>query len=319
LQSVRERILAGESFVSLAREYSQDPGTAANGGDLGYFRRGDMVAPFEEAALALEPGELSEVVQTPMGLHLIQVEDRRTSSFEDVARQYRAQVQSQMMQEAESVFVSALVDRADPTVADDAPSVVRGLAEAPGAQLSGRAGRRALVSWESGSLTVGDVREVLQMEAPGLRNQIAVGSDEEIQEFLQGMARRDLLIREAEASGLRPPADSLDALVEDARGQLRQAARMLGLLDLDRAPGEAVEVAVARAVEGALEGNLSGATQVVPLGMVSFQLREGRSSTVFEPGLGRVVVDVARIRAARSPSAAEGAVDPNTPPDTAAR
>jgi parvulin-like peptidyl-prolyl isomerase len=98
LAGLRERILGGESFEALAGQFSQDPGSARNGGDLGYFGRGDMVAPFEEAALALQPGEVSDVVTTPMGFHLIRLDERRVRGFEDVAAQYRLQVQARMVQ-----------------------------------------------------------------------------------------------------------------------------------------------------------------------------------------------------------------------------
>ncbi|NIR80116.1 MAG: hypothetical protein GWO00_17640, partial [Gemmatimonadetes bacterium] len=62
------------------------------------------------------------------------------------------------------------------------------------------------------SLTVGEVRLLLQMEPPQLRSQVAQGADELIEDFLQSLARREVLIREAEAAGLRPQADSIDAL-----------------------------------------------------------------------------------------------------------
>lgn len=73
---LRARILAGEDFAALAAEYSDDFGSAQNGGDLGWFGRGMMVAPFEEAAFSLAVGEVSEPVQTDFGYHLIEVVER---------------------------------------------------------------------------------------------------------------------------------------------------------------------------------------------------------------------------------------------------
>ena len=310
LVGLRERILGGESFEALARQFSQDPGSAANGGDLGFFGRGDMVAPFEEAALALEPGEVSDVVETPMGLHLIRLDDRRVRGFEEVAVQYRRQVQGRMVQEAESVFVAGLTERAAPQITEGAIEILRETAANPGARLAGRAERRALIEWEGGSVTVGDARQMLQLESPQLRGQVAEGSDEEIEAFLENLARRDLLVSAAAAEGLRPGRDSVDVLVDDARRQLREATRALGLLDLDQAPGEDLEVAIERAVEGALSDILSGASRVVPLGIVGFQLREGRSIAVNGAAVGQVIVDIAEIRTARELSPVEGvAVD----------
>jgi peptidyl-prolyl cis-trans isomerase C len=74
----RARILAGTPFATVAMEVSQDPGNAADGGDLGYFTRGQFDPGFEDAAAILERGVLSEPVQTKFGWHLILVEDKRT-------------------------------------------------------------------------------------------------------------------------------------------------------------------------------------------------------------------------------------------------
>lgn len=66
----------GEDFTSLASKYSDDP-TGKNGGDLGFFRRGDMIERFEEVAFALNPGEISDLVETEFGYHIIKVEEKK--------------------------------------------------------------------------------------------------------------------------------------------------------------------------------------------------------------------------------------------------
>jgi foldase protein PrsA len=71
------RAKAGEDFAKLAQENSQDPGTAANGGDLGFFGKGKMVPEFEEAAFKLNVGEISEPVRTVYGYHIIKVTDKK--------------------------------------------------------------------------------------------------------------------------------------------------------------------------------------------------------------------------------------------------
>jgi parvulin-like peptidyl-prolyl isomerase len=72
-QAIYERLQDGEDFASLAREVSKDTGSGANGGDLGWFGRGAMVAEFETVAFELEVGEISEPVQSEFGYHIIQV------------------------------------------------------------------------------------------------------------------------------------------------------------------------------------------------------------------------------------------------------
>lgn len=77
LYKLRRRILDGESFSTLAIMYSEDPGSAKNGGELGFFTHGDMVPEFESTAFNLREGEISEVVETEYGFHIIQLIERR--------------------------------------------------------------------------------------------------------------------------------------------------------------------------------------------------------------------------------------------------
>ena len=76
LNKLLAEIKAGSSFEELAKKHSED-GTSAEGGDLGWFKPGEMVPAFESAAFALEAGQVSEIVQSPFGLHLIKVEERK--------------------------------------------------------------------------------------------------------------------------------------------------------------------------------------------------------------------------------------------------
>lgn len=81
----------GADFAALAKEFSEDPGSAANGGSLGWFGRGQMVAPFENAVFALEKGQISDLVKTVYGFHIVKLEEKRQSvkPFEQVAPEIR--------------------------------------------------------------------------------------------------------------------------------------------------------------------------------------------------------------------------------------
>jgi peptidyl-prolyl cis-trans isomerase D len=90
LDEIRARIEGGADFADVAMEVSEDQGSKERGGDLGFFPRGRMVAPFEEVAFSLEPGVLSEPVRSPFGLHLIRVEEKRPAQvvpFEEARRE----------------------------------------------------------------------------------------------------------------------------------------------------------------------------------------------------------------------------------------
>lgn len=83
IADIQRQLEEGADFAEMARQYSDGP-SGSDGGDLGWFGRGQMVAPFEEAAFALEEGEISDPVRTQFGVHLIKLEGKRASGFEDV-------------------------------------------------------------------------------------------------------------------------------------------------------------------------------------------------------------------------------------------
>jgi peptidyl-prolyl cis-trans isomerase D len=98
IEAARERIVKGEDFAAVAKEISQDPGTKTRGGDLGAFGRGVMDPAFEQAAFALEPGQVSEPVRSRFGYHLIETTEVLPASvkpFEEVKAELIAEVGQQ--------------------------------------------------------------------------------------------------------------------------------------------------------------------------------------------------------------------------------
>ncbi|MEM9416923.1 MAG: peptidylprolyl isomerase [Bacteroidota bacterium] len=81
LKALKVRLQNGESFETLAQTYSQDPGSAPQGGELGFWRLGELAPNYEAAALALQPGEVSEPIETPFGIHLIQLITREKDRY----------------------------------------------------------------------------------------------------------------------------------------------------------------------------------------------------------------------------------------------
>ena len=81
ITTIQKELDGGRDFASVARQFSEDPGTASEGGDLGCFEPGTLMPAFERAAINLRPGEMSEAVLTPFGFHLILLHERRESEM----------------------------------------------------------------------------------------------------------------------------------------------------------------------------------------------------------------------------------------------
>ena len=105
------QVKKGADFAGLARKHSQDPGSAPNGGDLGFFSKGQMVPAFEQAAFGLKPGETSGVVETPFGYHIIRVSEfkaGRDLGFEEVKGQIEEYLKQQLRDQKSQEFVDQL-------------------------------------------------------------------------------------------------------------------------------------------------------------------------------------------------------------------
>jgi peptidyl-prolyl cis-trans isomerase D len=85
-ESIREEAVKGKDFAQLAKQYSEDPGTKDQGGDLGYITRGQVVPEFEEAAFSLKAGGISNVVQTPYGFHILKVDEIQEARVEPLEK-----------------------------------------------------------------------------------------------------------------------------------------------------------------------------------------------------------------------------------------
>ncbi len=117
-EDVIARLKDGADFAELARQVSKDPGSAPRGGDLGCVALGRFVPEFERAALALQPGQVSEPVQTQFGWHVIRMNERlpaRVRPYEEVRGQIRAQIEGRAIER----FVKNLVAHADAEVYPD--------------------------------------------------------------------------------------------------------------------------------------------------------------------------------------------------------
>jgi peptidyl-prolyl cis-trans isomerase C len=110
-EQVLTDVKAGKDFAALAKEHSQDPGSAPNGGDLGFFQPGQMVGPFNDAAFRLGPGTVSDIVETDFGFHIIKVIEKqagRTIALEEIKPRLEEFLQQRNRQEQTDAFIKGL-------------------------------------------------------------------------------------------------------------------------------------------------------------------------------------------------------------------
>jgi peptidyl-prolyl cis-trans isomerase C len=117
-REIREKIAHGGGFAELARKHSKDPGSGAQGGDLGYLKRGQTVKSFDETIFRLVPGDISEPVKSEFGWHIIKVEDRRAlPPYEGMREQIVAGLVQQRTQAlSEELRKAAKIEYIDPVL-----------------------------------------------------------------------------------------------------------------------------------------------------------------------------------------------------------
>ena len=295
-EQLQARAVAGESFEALARQYSDDPGSAVQGGDIGFFSRGMMVPSFEEAAFSLAVGEVSGPVLSSFGFHVIKVMDRKAASFEAARSSYRDSIVLGRLLEADSILLDAVDEEAEIEVASEAVVVMRELAMNPRAARSGRATSRTLVSYRGGSYSVSDALLLLNTMQAGLPAQLALAPDDALHDLLSRLGQAQVLLARAADAGIGLPEEHLDSLDFLARQGLRETTDELGIRRIPVLAGETADDAVARTILQILRELSAGTRSVIPMGAISVALRRDLDWGVVESAIGATVERVDDLR-----------------------
>ena len=317
-QSVRSQLTAngGKDFAQLAQKYSSDPGSKDKGGELGFFSKGQMLAPFEQAAFALQPGQISDIVETLYGLHIIQVEEKKTTPFEQVKAQFHAAAVQQRVQQAEQAYVSGLTDTMNIKVADGAYDVVRDMAKKPDMKLSGRAADRGLVNYKGGAYSAGEAMDLIRSLPTQQRTAFSTAPDDQLKDVLTGLAKNEILVGEAKHLGFAPTKAQEDSLTNLARTQLKGVVAASGLANIKPASGESKDQAIEKKVDAVLMAVVKGEQNVIPLGPLAYSLREQYSGQVYDRSYPVVVAKVQAARPMQVPPAPNPVPVPTTPSAT---
>ncbi len=197
-ESLLELARGGADFAELARESSDDPGSARQGGSLGWFQRGRMVAPFEQAAFGTEPGQVApEVVETQFGFHVIKVEGKRKRPFEELREEIEEQLARPERRDAERAYVTRLMeDSGVEFVESNVDTLIALLGRGPTTEVSEEQRALPLATYQGGGFTLGEIWDLFMALPPSNQGMIAqLDQAGMIQALSQLMQRRILLER----------------------------------------------------------------------------------------------------------------------------
>jgi len=210
---MRDRLAAGTSWVSEAQT-SDDHATRASQGRLGLIARGEAVPEFEEAAFMLEPGELSDVVETADGYHLV-----RRPPLEEVREEYADQIRALLTERWRRDFTDALAQRYNIQVVDNGPEIIRDAAARPIRAMALDRGR-LIGAYDGGDLT--DVDYVGWLQALPVLELRSVGGakDEQLKQMAGNAMRWEVLFLEAKSVGTTLSDSTYTVIKEEFGGRL---------------------------------------------------------------------------------------------------
>ncbi len=288
--TLRDRAAAGEDFASLAGRYSSDPGSGRFGGSMGTFERGLMLPAIDQTVFSLQVGEISQPVETEIGVHVLKVDALQIPEFDEAGSTHRARLLEERRVEAEEAFREQVTAEQGLTLTPDAVDVARALARAPGATVGSEALRRRLATHHDGSYTVGDLRPLIQSSAPALLEALANGSDERVGELLMDLASQRMLVRHASDRGLSATPAQADSVAAEARAIIRDLARQIGLLT-DRTDSlDSIDPIPVDRVGEALRRIVAGEQEIIPLAGITFLLRNQARWAIREDALEATVI-----------------------------
>jgi hypothetical protein len=293
-EGVRARTTTA-NFGEMARRYGTD-GTRERGGDLGAFRKGDMVEPFYNGIAALRPGDIS-LVETNFGYHIVQRPTYSGSAKEEFDRAFS----QTSVRQAESTYVAKLDQDADIEIRNNAAS----LAKAAARELSAhRDDDDVIASFDGGNLTVGRLVMWVESYPPQMRlaEQMGQAPDSLVQQFVKSVARNEVMLQKADSAGVKLTPDEATQLREEVTGVLGQMQQQLGiqpasLADSARSVPERERLAASR-VESFMDRMMAGQAQ--PLSVpppIQALLGSKYDSRIYTAGVDRAVERARRLRA----------------------
>lgn len=311
--------LTEANFAAVARKQSQDTQSGQQGGMLPPFRHGDMVPEFEQGVRALKPGEISGIVETQYGYHII-----RRATFAEVKPQLIQASATATMAKSDSSYMAGLEKGAKAEVKPKIAQKVRDVTVDPESNVDDKT---VLATWNGGKLTAGRLARWVQGIPPqaGVAQRIMSAPDTVIPTFVMNFVRNELILAEAEKHNIKPKAEELNALRRNFHAEVTATSAMLGLdpkslTDTSKAKGtgERERIAAQRA-EQYVANLMQQRAQYVPIAApISHVLRKKYDYEVNDAGIDRALQQAQKNRA-RADSVSRSATPQSSVPMPAPR
>jgi hypothetical protein len=307
IDALRARVTSA-NFAALARTNSQDKGSAAQGGSLGIFPKGQMVGEFEKALVALKPGEISPVIETQYGYHII-----RRPTYDQVRSQLLVASKGRTVQVAESTYLARLEANGKIEVKKGAVATVKALANDPDAY---RRDNTVLATSTAGKFTAARLVGWLETLPPNVRvlDQIKQMPDSMVTQLVRRFANNELVLKQADSAKIQVDTAQLSQLHSNFVAAVQNAWAQLGVAPTslqDSAKTESDrETLAARRINEYFTRMVQEQAPFVPVPTpLSNVLRTKYKYAFNDAGFDRAVQEAARIR-----SSADSARTAGQPP-----
>jgi hypothetical protein len=306
-EKIRGAITAA-NFAATAERESDDPGSKPRGGDLGMFQKGQMVPEFEKALLALKPGEISPVVGSQFGYHIIY-----RTPFAEIAGQYPAIASQRNRQVAESTYLAGLEKAKGVKLESNAAISAKAAAQN---MMGSMNDTRTLASYQGGSLTAGRFAMWMASFPPQaqVRPQILQAPDSIVNKFVMQVVRNELVLKAADSAKIQLDTAEVANMRMFYKSAITNAWQGLNIdpkaLADSAATPEAREQLAAKRIEGYVEKLLNNQVQYVDMANpMQIALHKKFGYAVSDPALDKALEAAKVIRAA-----ADSAKLKNAPP-----
>jgi peptidyl-prolyl cis-trans isomerase D len=307
------QINKGASFDQLAAQLSEDPGSKADSGYLPPSPKGRFVPAFDSVGWSLQPGQVSGVVQTPFGYHIIK-RPTLTEAHDHIVDF----LQDKVGRRIDSLYMDSLAQANKIQVVADAPAAMRAAAEASD---QSKNSSKTLAKYTGGELTVKDYLRWVRALPPQYMQQLREANDSTLKRFARILTQNVLLLREADRNKIAITPLEWSSLKHRYEEQIDTLRTEMGLQDGDItdsgvAIGEREKVAGLK-VERYFDELMAGKTRLRPLpSALSTLLRERMPYDVHEAGVNRSVELATEIKAKADSAAPKGPMQraPGGPP-----